>query len=136
MSNNDVPFLGTGWGFPPQFSEGGKNLTTTHNVENVHKSVLILLQTNIGERVMLEDFGGSLANFQFEQVSSRLLEDIKNYVSSTIQKHEPRVLLENVEVEPDTQQQGRLLVRLRYVIRSTNSRFNLVYPFYVTEPLT
>lgn len=135
MSNN-IPFLGKGWGFPPQFSEGGKHLVTTDNVENVHKSVLILLQTNIGERVMLEDFGGSLASFQFEQVSSRLLEDIKDYVSSTIQKHEPRVRLENVAIEPDTQQEGRLLVQLRYTIRSTNSTFNLVYPFYVTEPLT
>lgn len=135
MSNN-IPFLGKGWGFPPQFSEGGKHLATTDNVENVHKSVLILLQTNIGERVMLEDFGGSLASFQFEQVSSRLLEDIKDYVSSTIQKHEPRVRLENVTIEPDTQQEGRLLVQLRYTIRSNNSTFNLVYPFYVTEPLT
>ena len=136
MSNNNIPFLGKGWGFPPQFSEGGKQLATTDNVENVHKSVLILLQTNIGERVMLEDFGGSLANFQFEQVSLRLLEDIKDYVSSTIQKHEPRVRLENVAIETDTQQEGRLLVQLRYTVRSTNSTFNLVYPFYVTEPLT
>jgi phage baseplate assembly protein W len=136
MSNSNIPFLGKGWGFPPQFSEGGKQLATTDNVENVHKSVLILLQTNIGERVMLEDFGGSLANFQFEQVSLRLLEDIKDYVSSTIQKHEPRVRLENVAIETDTQQEGRLLVQLRYTVRSTNSTFNLVYPFYVTEPLT
>ncbi|EAY31814.1 GPW/gp25 family protein [Microscilla marina] len=136
MSNSKSPFLGTGWGFPPQFVAGGKYLTTTQSVENVHKSVLILLQTNVGERVMLEDFGGSLVNFQFEQVSTRLLEDIKDHVASTIEINEPRVRLDNVEVEQDTQLEGRLLVQLQYTIRSSNSRFNLVYPFYVTEPLT
>lgn len=136
MSDNDIPFLGTGWGFPPQFSAGGKNLETTRNVENVHKSIAILLQTDVGERVMRESFGGSLARYQFEQINQGLVTEIKDLVSNAIVQHEPRVTLEEVEVSQDSQIEGRLLVKLQYTVSATNTRFNLVYPFYITEAQT
>ena len=36
-------------------------------------------------------------------------------------------------LELDQQVQGVLLIKLVYTIRSTNSRFNFVYPFYLEE---
>lgn len=133
MSDEEIPFLGTGWSFPPQFSTGGKNLDTTQNAPNVHKSILILLQTDINERVMQEDFGGSLLPFQFEQINTRLLNNIKERITKAIEIHEPRVILNQVEIEQDNQNAGLLLVRLQYTIRTINTAFNMVYPFYINE---
>ncbi len=30
-------------------------------------------------------------------------------------------------------EQGLLLISIEYTVRSTNSRFNMVYPFYLNE---
>ncbi|HAS46056.1 MAG TPA: hypothetical protein DCS93_36575 [Microscillaceae bacterium] len=133
MSEEEIPFLGTGWGFPPQFSAGGRNLGMAKNAPNVHKSILILLQTDLGERVMQEDFGGSLSRFQFEEINNNLLSEIKDLVSDAIINHETRVALDKVEVVQDNQVEGRLLVELQYTVRATNTRYNMVYPFYINE---
>jgi len=133
MSDEAIPFLGTGWSFPPQFTQGGKNIDTTQNATNVHKSILILLQTDIGERVMQEDFGGSLLPFQFEQINTRLLNNIKERITKSIEIHEPRVILDGIEIQQDEQNAGLLLVRLQYTIRTINTSFNMVYPFYINQ---
>lgn len=127
------PFLGTGWSFPPEFSEQGANIEMDSGPENVHKSIRILLETNLGERVMRQDFGCALDNYLFEPISDRLLNDLKHVVRSAIQKHEPRAKLENVDIDLDQTDGGLLYIKLLYTVKSTNSRFNMVFPFYLNE---
>lgn len=105
----------------------------TNGAENVHKSVEIILHTDLGERVMQEEFGGSLRRFQFEPLSTRLLTDMKERVTKAIVRHEPRVILDQVDIVQDRLLEGLLLVQLQYTVRSTNSRFNMVFPFYLNE---
>ncbi len=126
-------FLGTGWSFPPQFSANGKNLEMTSNLENVHKSLEVILHTDLGERTLQEDFGASLRRFLFEPLSNSLLIDMKERVSNAIVRHEPRVILDNVEIVQNKLEAGLLLIQLQYTVRSTNTRFNMVYPFYLNE---
>jgi phage baseplate assembly protein W len=46
---------------------------------------------------------------------------------------EPRI--EVLDVHTDTQEadNGKLLIEITYKVRATNTRFNLVYPFYLSE---
>ncbi len=134
MPAQDTDFLGVGWSFPPTFTANGAGLEVTAGAENVHKCVHILLQTGLGERILREDFGCALYRHLFEHKSTRLLQNIKTTVTNAIRNHEPRVQLERVEVEPDRGDTGLLHIRLQYVVKSTNSRFNMVYPFYVNDP--
>lgn len=129
----DYPFLGTGWTFPPTFSNQGRSLGLVSGAENVHKSIQIILRTEFGERVFREEFGAGLSRYQFEPVTQSLVNRMRDTVTEAILRHEPRVDLNEVEISQNEINQGLLLISMSYTIRVINSRFNMVYPFYLDE---
>lgn len=126
-------FLGSGWSFPPRFSRGGADVEMVSGSEDVHQSLQILLSTQPGERIMQERFGCGLNEFLFEEVDQGLINRLRRLVSEAILYHEPRVDLERVSVSQGQSEPGLLLIAIEYRIRSTNSRYNMVYPFYLRE---
>jgi uncharacterized protein len=52
-------------------------------------------------------------------------------VKEAISRWEPRVTLDDVRLDPSGQRAGEVLIEIDYVVRTTNDRRNLVYPFYV-----
>ena len=62
-------FLGTGWSFPPAFGPRGAEVHTVTDVEDLEQSLMILLETRRGERVMQDDFGCDLSEFLFGEIS-------------------------------------------------------------------
>jgi phage baseplate assembly protein W len=125
-------FLGTGWSFPPEFGPGGGEVAMVSDAEDVHQSLRILLATTQRERAMQETYGCNLAALQFEEVDSALVNRLIGFVSDAIVEHEPRVDLRGVDVSA-ADEQGVLLIRIDYEIRGSNSRFNMVFPFYLNE---
>jgi len=126
-------FLGTGWSFPPQFSAQGRDLATVSGPDNVHKSVWIILHTDLGERSMRPDFGAGLNKLHFEPIRSRLVNSLKRIVKNALLLHEPRITLDALGVSDSKQAEGVLLIQLQYTVKATNSRFNMVYPYYLNE---
>jgi uncharacterized protein len=133
MAERNWPFLGTGWSFPPTFRDHGGALDVVSGTDNVHKCIQIILRTDLGERVLRENFGASLKRYQFEPVTQRLLNRVREVVSNAILRHEPRVSLDRVDVSQDDSTDGLLLIELQYTVLATNSRFNMVYPYYLNE---
>src|SRR5258707_576837 len=129
----DQSFLGTGWSFPPSFSLGGADVALVSGTEDIHQSLQILLSTRLGERVMQDEFGCALDAVLFEEVDQGLVNSLNTLVSDAILYHEPRITLDNVDVSDSGIDQGLLLISIEYTVRSTNSRFNMVYPFYINE---
>jgi phage baseplate assembly protein W len=129
-------FLGTGWSFPPAFTRGGAEVALVAGAEDIHQSLQILLSTRLGERVMRDDFGCDLSNVLFEEVDQSLVNSLTRIVSDAILYHEPRISLDSLDVSESDTQHGLLLISIEYTIRSTNSRFNMVYPFYINEAAT
>jgi phage baseplate assembly protein W len=124
-------FLGRGWAFPPSFTPGGAEVEMVSGAEDIRQSLEVLLQTAPGERVMQETFGCDLASMQFEEIDQELAATVGRLVQSAILEHEPRVQVDGVEVSPDGAAVERVLVSVRYTVRATNSRFNMVLPFYL-----
>jgi hypothetical protein len=129
----DQSFLGTGWNFPPTFTRGGAEVEMASGTEDIHQSLQILLSTQLGERIMQDTFGCDLNVVLFEEMDQGLVNTLTNLISDAILYHEPRISLDNLDVSESDNQQGLLLIRLEYTVRSTNSRFNMVYPFYINE---
>lgn len=129
----DQSFLGTGWSFPPAFTEGGANVKLISGPEDIHQSLQILLSTQLGERVMQDEYGCNLNYLLFEEIDQSLVNTITSMVTDAILYHEPRISMDNLDVSESETQQGLLLISIDYTIRSTNSRFNMVYPFYINE---
>ena len=129
----DAAFLGRGWAFPPEFGPGGAEVAMVAGEEDIAQSLSILFATALGERVMRETYGCDLSRYMFEEVDQSLLTSISGAVSDAILYHEPRIRLDGVEVTESNQTEGLILIAVRYAVRANNTRFNLVYPFYLTE---
>jgi phage baseplate assembly protein W len=123
-------FLGTGWAFPPQFRRDGGMLMVEDELD-IRESLLILLSTRPGERVMRPLYGCNLHALVFEQVSESVATQIRQAVRTAIERCEPRVSVELVSVLPGPDQHGVLPIEIAYRVRATNVVDNLVYPFYV-----
>jgi phage baseplate assembly protein W len=126
-------FLGTGWGFPPAFTKGGANVALVSGNDDIEQSLQILLSTRLGERVMRDDFGCDLHDLLFEEIDQGLLNNITRMVTDAILYYEPRINLDNLDVSESASQPGLLFISITYTVRNTNSRFNMVYPFYINE---
>lgn len=142
MSNASDPnaFLGTGWNFPPTFRRGnmhGDNHAVMVSAEDdIKQSLGILLSTSLGERVMQPLFGCNLSDYQFEPMSSTLVGFVRDLVENAILYHEARIKTEGVTVtqlSSDDPLNGFLRIDVSYTIRTTNSRYNYVYDFYLLE---
>ncbi len=126
-------FLGTGWAFPPQFAAQGSEVRLVSGVEDIHQSLQILLSTSLGERILQEDFGCDLSSLQFEEADQALVNAITSLVTDAIVYHETRVKLQKIDVSQDSENPGIIYIRLDYTVKTTNSRYNMVYPFYLNE---
>ena len=127
----DNSFLGRGWSFPLAFSKTGLARMSEHETD-IDESLRILMMTYPGERIMQPEFGCRLRDFCFEDLTLRTETLMQNEIKRAILLNEPRVDTERVEIEP-TEKEGVLHINVVYVIRSTNSRRNLVFPFYLNE---
>jgi hypothetical protein len=124
-------FLGTGWSFPPAFDGVGCAAAMVAAEEDVHQALRILLSTKPGERVMRPTWGAGLRRFVFEALDQSVLTALRDTIEQAVRFHEPRVRLDGVDVELDERLEGVLRLSLRYTIRSTHTRHNLVFPFYL-----
>ena len=128
-------FLGIGWGFPLELDASGVISMAVYE-EDVRQAIRIILTTSPGERVMRPDFGAGLKDFVFEPINTTTMALIEQRVEKALLTWEPRIDLQSVTVKSDAQEHGKLLVGIEYRVRSTNTFYNLVYPFYLAEGMT
>ncbi len=101
--------------------------------KDIRESLRIIFSTAPGERLMHPTFGCSLKKMVFEHINETIRTQIKDLIERAVLFFEPRITLLRVEVDETEINQGRLLIQLEYLIRTTNSRSNMVYPFYFQE---
>jgi len=126
-------FLGIGWAFPPRFAAGGADVEMATGNDDIEQSLAILLATRRGERVMQADFGCELSEFLFGEISQGLIGQVRDLIADAILHFEPRITLNDVGVSEHLAAEGVLMIDIDYTVRATNSRYNMVYPFYLRE---
>lgn len=128
--NNTI--LGRGWGFPISFSRGSNSVNMVQDEEDVLQSLRILLSTIQRERVLAPDYGLDLVHMIFEPLSVTSAALLTRKIEQAILDYEPRIELDHVDYVQEVAN-GRIDITLEYTIRATNTRTNLVYPFYFNE---
>lgn len=126
-------FLGRGWSFPPTFDAGVAGVEMMEYEDDVKSSLHILLTTMRGERIMLPTYGCGLEELLFESLDTRTKTLVKDKIEAAILYHEPRIKVERVDLNDEGQLEGVILIEITYRVKSTNSRFNFVHPFYKEE---
>jgi uncharacterized protein len=135
-------FLGTGWSFPPRFAKGGAPsdpdgaagfVEMTTGVEDIEASLRILFRTAVGERFLVPTYGLDMHEMLFDSVSTTATTYLQERITTAVLVHEPRIELLALRIDTSRQPQGILLVELDYAVRATNSRYNLVFPFFASD---
>lgn len=133
--DQDKSFLGTGWSFPPEFqnNNGVLELQTVSLDADIKESLAILLATAPGERVMQPTFGCGLKTMVFDNIDETAITEIRDLIERAVLFFESRIDLEDVYVDTENMYEGLMEIHISYRIVSTNTRSNIVYPFYFQE---
>ena len=129
----NLTFLGRGWSFPPTFNRSIAGVEMLEEEADIASSLEVLLTTAQGERVMLPQYGCNLDELVFESLDTRMKTLMADKVESAILYHEPRIELEKVQLDDSRELEGVVLIDVIYRVKTTNSRFNFVYPYYKAE---
>jgi phage baseplate assembly protein W len=122
--------IGRGWTFPPRIDQQG-GIALTHERNELEQSILIILSTSPGQRVMRPTFGCRLHELVFAPNNSHTAAQARRYVEEALGMWEPRINVVEVSVYPDTQADNRLLINIEYVVKANHDRRSLVHPFYL-----
>lgn len=130
--NEDNPYIGRGWAFPPTFIRAKRGVEMAKGEEDINQSLEILFSTSKGERIMQPRYGADLESFLFDPIDNTTGSFLKEMIREAILYFEPRIRVIKVEIEKN-ETEGRVDIHVMYEIKTTNSRFNYVYPFYIYE---
>lgn len=126
----DIDFLGVGWSLPIQLNENNQIKMAKYE-DAVRQSILMILNTTKGERVMRPNFGCLIYDRVFSPNTPGTVGQIISDVREALLEWEPRIDILNVDAIPDPTQANLILIQVNYQVRTTNNVFNLVYPFYI-----
>ena len=128
---NDVSdLIGRGWTFPVQLNARGGIMLAT-GTDEINAALRMIIGTAPGERVMRPEFGCRIWDLLYQPIDANTLGQIETATREAIQQWEPRIDLVEVNAVPDDETDGLVNVEVTYIMRPTNDRRNLVYPFYV-----
>jgi phage baseplate assembly protein W len=133
MAFQEPNFLGKGWKFPPTFSKTSASAVMSSGVKDVEESLTVLLSTFPGERLMQPKYGCDLKKFVFEQIDATLISELNDEIAHAILHFEPRVKFIEAEVIEKNELEGIASLLIKYEIIITNTRHNIVFPFYKLE---
>lgn len=128
---NVIDFLGRGWKYPVSIDNG--KIAISEDEDSVRESIKIILGTAKGERIMRPDFGCGINELAFSLNNSQTAGLISIQIKEALMKWEPRIEVLDVYAYPDKDDESRLNIYIDYMIKTTNARNNLVYPFYLAR---
>lgn len=126
-------FLGRGLKFPLQVDPRTGKFSMVSHEEDIREAIDIILRTVQGERVMRPEFGAGIMEYVFSPSSSTMRHSLAHEIREQLLYQEPRITDVEAKCREVDGRSGDLVVEVSYTVRSTNNRYNHVYPFYVTE---
>lgn len=129
----DKSFLGTGWSFPPEFDKPLEEVVMKSNEEDIRESLAVILSTQLGERIMVPKFGCNLRDILFESLNLTTKTYAENLIRDAVLYFEPRINILSITIDESSEFDGVLLIKIDFIVRATNTRTNMVYPYYRQE---
>lgn len=133
MSERNGSFLGRGWATPPVFIKGPGMTLMNEGAENVNENLMNLLKTRLGERPFRALYGTDLSQMLFQPQTAIPLGELHTFIQASIERYEPRILVEEINLVLENEPVSKLIVQLTYQLIAVNSRHNFVFPFYLDE---
>ncbi len=130
---NGKEFMGCGLKFPLQVDPKTGKFAVVSEEEDIAEAIGIILNTVQGERVMRPEFGSNVMDYTFSAASESERQSLAFELREQLGYQEPRIDDIEVHCRETDELEGAIVVEISYLVRSTNNRYNHVYPFYLTE---
>lgn len=125
-------FLGRGWKYPIELDRMG-GIATSALDDLVRQSIVIILGTAFGERVMRPHFGCEIHELIFAPNNLHTSTLAADFCVQALTKWEPRIQDVEAEAAASNDELNRLDIHIKYKLRGNNTPRNLVYPFYLSR---
>ena len=123
-------FLGTGMKFPPEIDLATGRVKTVSGNQAVKEALYLILMTQRTERFVRPGFGSDIMSYAFLDTGSTMLSIFRRNITQTILDQEPRI--SDVDVTTELREnEGMIIINVDYLVSATNTRDNLVFPFYL-----
>ncbi len=132
MADNKA-FMGRGFSFPFRVDPSTNRIAMSSAEQDVEEAIRLILRTNLGERVMLPEFGTAAGEFLFSDSRAERIAALEESVREALEQWEPRIMDVDVSASREGGSSGVLEINISYTLRVTNNQFNMVYPFYMME---
>ena len=107
-----------GWNFPVGIDYHTGTICMTDLKSDIRQSLLILLSTTPGERLIHGDYGCNLRQFMFEPITYELIQKIRWMVTNAVSKWEKRISHVEIDILNDAEEESRIVIHIRYSIPS------------------
>ncbi len=124
-------FKSMGWGFPIGVDSKTGKIKTNSLKEDIKLSIIMILKTVRGERLVHPEYGSGLNRFMFEPISYDLIKSIREEALSAILRWEKRIFSIDVNVYNDVDDENRLIINVNYIIPSLRETDAVSYIFDV-----
>jgi phage baseplate assembly protein W len=133
MTNPLDKIIGNGWSFPIEI-DGRGGIKLSRGVNEIEEAMQLIIGTPVGQRFMRPLFGCRIHELLFAPINAITISTAQQYVEDALNFWEPRIDVEEVQVQPHPQKPSMLLISLRYRIKANHDVRALVYPFYTIPP--
>ena len=127
--NRRDEYLGRGVSFPVRMNQQG-NVEFSFGSQNIQESILLILLTEIGERLYRPNFGCRIHELSFAPLNTETISLMRIYVQEALDLWEPRIIVEDVTAKPFNRT-GKVDITIEYRIKGTYDRTSMVYPFFL-----
>lgn len=132
LNTNKFQFVGKGWSFPPKFNKTFKGVEVSEGNSDIVQSLEILLSTLPGERIYHPEFGCDLTPLLFESVTNSVTTLLSNHIKEAITDFERRIIFDEATFTLSPED-GAVYISIQYTVKTDNSRYNMVFPYYLKE---
>lgn len=112
---------GKGMSFPPRIGADGR-VAWSEGEANVREAIKVILLTDQRERLRLPNFGGSLSLYLFEPNTVTTRQLIRDRITKELAQWEPRVAVEDVQVEADETDPQAAVATIKYRLVATRKQ--------------
>ena len=117
---DEARMIGRGISFPFRLGPDAR-VAMSSGSDNVREAIRTILLTEVGERIMLPNFGARLQSSLFEPNSAATRRLLEKEISEALERWEPRLQLQAVRVEGDAADGAAVVVTIEYKLRTTQA---------------
>src|SRR3954453_1257775 len=107
-------FVGAGWAFFPMRTDVTGRIVLVGHEQEIEESIRLILATAPGERPMRPEFGCAIHDLVFAPADSATAGRIAYEVRVSLERWEPRIVLQDVSVGFGAADTGTLLIDITY----------------------